>query len=156
MGISICCSFMIGFWRLMISLWSLMMVNMRLHMCDSMMNDMWLNFFFGRAFMNILYRNRCQYEWLIDDFKLSVLHDGLGFSDSMSSFHLKMLIICMFSNMWCHHTSRGWMNMLIRVDSICLMTRGKLNLMVVMICAPFFLKDSSFLLVVDRLDKVRP
>ena len=140
----------------MISLWSLMMVNMRLHMCDSMMNDMWLNFFFGRAFMNILYRNRCQYEWLIDDFKLSVLHDGLGFSDGMSSLHLKMLIICVFSYVWCHQTSCGWMNMLIRVYSICLMARGKLNLMMVMICAPFFFKDSPFLLVVDRLNKVRP
>ena len=147
---------MIGFWCLMISLWSFMMVNMRLHMCDSMMNNMWLNFFFGRASMNILHRNRCQHERFIDDFEFSVLHNGLGFMDIMSSFYFKMLIICVLSHVWCHQTSCGWMKMLIRVDSICMMARSKLNLMMVMICAPFFLKDSSFLIVVDRLDKVRP
>ena len=57
-SISINCRFLIRFWCLMISLWSLMMVNMRLHMCDSMMNNMCFNFFFGRASMNILHRNR--------------------------------------------------------------------------------------------------
>ena len=74
----------------------------------------------------------------------------------MSTFNLIMFCVCMFANMGCYQSLDSWMRMYVGMDFIIMVAWSELNLMMVMIGTPFFFKDLSLFIMVDRLYEVWP
>ena len=72
----------------------------------------------------------------------------------MSTFDLIMFCVCMFTNMRCYQSLNNWMRMYVGMDLIIMVAWSELNLMMVMISAPFFFEDLSLFIMVNRLNKV--
>ena len=74
----------------------------------------------------------------------------------MSAFNLIMFCVCVLANVRCYQSLNNWMRMYIGMDFIIMVAWSELNLMMVMIGAPFFFKDLSLFIMVNRLNKVWP
>ena len=142
--------------RLYVSFWYLMMVNVWLHVSHSVVNYLGLGLFFWGTSLYIMHWHRSKHKRLIYDFELCMLHNRLWLMIHMSTFNLIMFCVCVLANVRCYQSLNNWMRMYVRMDFIIMVAWSELNLMMVMIGAPFFFKDLSLFIMVNRLNKVWP